>query len=70
MKVTAIEPLGLEEFGNLLFGDQEGVLVVPREAEANTIAKSLEKVRGERFVGKAIREGMSATEAFEKFGIM
>ena len=70
MKVTAIEPLGLEEFGNLLFGDQEGVLAVPREAEANTIAKSLEKVRGERFVGKAIREGMSATEAFEKFGIM
>lgn len=70
MKVTAIEPLGLEEFGNLLFGDQEGVLAVPREAEANTIAKSLEKVRGERFVGEAIREGMSATEAFEKFGIM
>ncbi len=70
MKVTAIETLGLEEFGNLLFGDQEGVLAAPREAEANTIAKSLEKVRGERFVGKAIREGMSATEAFEKFGIM
>mgnify|MGYP000692930316 CR=1 FL=1 len=34
------------------------------------IAKSLEKARGEKTVAKAIRDGMSAVEAFEKFGIM
>ena len=58
------------EPGVLIFGDQEGVLVIPPEAEEETIARALEKARGERLVGKAIREGMSATEAFDKFGIM
>ncbi|MBT3360286.1 MAG: RraA family protein [Rhodospirillales bacterium] len=56
--------------GALLFGDLEGVLVIPREAEEEVISKSLEKARGEKLVGKAISEGMSAVEAFKKFGIM
>ncbi|RZW13672.1 MAG: RraA family protein, partial [Desulfobulbaceae bacterium] len=34
------------------------------------IARALEKARGEKLVAKAIRGGMSAVEAFEKFGIM
>lgn len=56
--------------GALLFGDQEGVLVIPAEAEEEIIAKALEKARGEKAVAKAIQGGMSAVEAFEKFGIM
>jgi hypothetical protein len=31
---------------------------------------ALEKVRGEKLVVKAIREGMSAVEAYRIFGIM
>ena len=58
------------EPGTLLFGDLEGVLVIPKEAEEDIIALALEKARGEKLVGKAIREGMSAVEAFRKFGIM
>lgn len=56
--------------GDLLFGDREGVLVIPREAEAETIALAQEKVRGESLVAKAIRGGMSATQAFADFGVM
>jgi len=56
--------------GTLLFGDLEGVLVIPKEAEKEVIALSLEKVRGEKLVAEAIRNGMSAVEAFQKFGIM
>lgn len=56
--------------GDLLYGDCEGVLVIPREAEQETIARAREKVAGENLVGKAIREGMSATEAFARFGVM
>lgn len=56
--------------GDLLFGDQEGVLVIPRECEEEVIAKSLEKARGEKQVAEAIRSGMSAVEAFKTFGIM
>ncbi len=56
--------------GDLIFGDLDGVLVVPAKAEEEAITLALEKVRGENMVAKALREGMSATEAYETFGIM
>ena len=55
--------------GDLLFGDREGVLVIPREAESDVIAKSLDKARTEGEVEKAIKSGMGACEAWEKFGV-
>lgn len=58
------------EPGTLLFGDLEGVLVIPKEAEEEIISLALEKARGEKLVAKAIQDGMSAVEAFRKFGIM
>ena len=56
--------------GDLLFGDIDGVCVIPREAEEEVFSKAIEKARGEKLVKKAIASGMSAAEAFEKFGIM
>ena len=56
--------------GDLIFGDIDGVLVIPREVAAEVIEKALEKARGEKNVRKAIESGMSATDAFAKFGIL
>jgi regulator of RNase E activity RraA len=56
--------------GDILFGDIDGVLVVPKEAETEVFSKALEKARGEKLVRKAIEGGSSAVEAFENFGIM
>ena len=56
--------------GDIVFGDIDGVCIVPREAEKEVIAKALEKARGEKLVKKAIEKGMSAREAFDRFGIM
>ncbi|MCY3796937.1 MAG: RraA family protein [Chloroflexi bacterium] len=56
--------------GDIVFGDVDGVLVVPREAEEEIFMGALEKARGEKLVQKAIEEGMSASEAFKTFGIM
>ncbi len=56
--------------GDIVFGDVDGVVVVPRAAEVEVIAKALEKVRTENLVRKAIEEGMSTVEAFAKFGVM
>src|ERR1700722_14551705 len=56
--------------GDILFGDIDGVCLVPSEAADEVFAKALEKVRGEKLVRKALEEGSSAAAAFEKHGIM
>ena len=56
--------------GDMLIGDIDGVCVVPREIEEEVFTRALEKARGERVVLKKIQEGMGASEAFAKYGIM
>jgi len=56
--------------GDLLFGDREGVLVIPRAVEEEAISRALDKVRTENKVAAAIRNGMSTVEAFATFGVM
>jgi regulator of RNase E activity RraA len=58
------------EPGDIVFGDIDGVCVIPRRAERDVFTAALEKSRGEKLVARAIKEGMSAVEAFRKFGIM
>jgi regulator of RNase E activity RraA len=56
--------------GDLMFGDVDGVLVIPREFERDALAAALEKVRGENTVRKALESGVSAQEAFATYGIL
>ncbi len=56
--------------GDIIVGDIDGVCVVPQSVEKEVFARSLEKARGEKTVLKAIQEGMSAVEAWDKYGIM
>jgi regulator of RNase E activity RraA len=56
--------------GDILFGDIDGVLAVPAEAENEVFLRALEKARGEQLVKRAIEAGSSAVEAFKTYGIM
>ncbi|NHA02371.1 RraA family protein [Mucilaginibacter sp. HC2] len=56
--------------GDIVLGDIDGVCVVPREIEQEVFKLAIEKARGEKTVRKKIEEGMSAKEAFEKYGIL
>lgn len=58
------------EPGDVIFGDLDGVLVVPRAAEEEAFARALEKVRGEKLVRDAIESGSTTVEAFARYGIM
>jgi regulator of RNase E activity RraA len=58
------------EPGDIIFGDVDGVCVIPRRAEREVFTRALEKARGEKLVRKALEQGMGAAEAFKKFGIM
>lgn len=56
--------------GDLIFGDVDGMLVIPEQIADEVIERALEKAAGEKVVRKAIEGGMSATDAFAKFGIL
>ena len=56
--------------GDIVFGDVDGVLVIPQDAEKEAFTRAFEKARGEQKVAEAIRRGMSAAEAWKQYGIM
>ena len=56
--------------GDIVFGDLDGVCVVPKEIESEVFTQAFEKARGEKRVFEAIKGGMKAQESWDKFGIM
>ncbi len=58
------------EPGDIVFGDIDGVVVIPSKIEAEVLERALEKVRGENMVAKKIREGMPTREVWDTYGIM
>ena len=58
------------EPGDIVYGDLDGTLVVPKEAAEEAFSLAIEKARGEKCVLKALQDGMTTVEAFTKFGIM
>ncbi len=56
--------------GDMVYGNRDGVLIVPKEAVDEAFSGAIEKARGEQQVKKALEDGMSTVNAFKKFGIM
>ncbi len=56
--------------GDVVFGDLDGVLVIPREAEEEAFTRALEKASTESRLKVEIAGGMGAAEAFAKYGVM
>lgn len=56
--------------GDIVFGDLDGVIIVPKEAEEEAFRLAIEKARGEKLVKQALEQGMSTVDAFAKYGIM
>jgi regulator of RNase E activity RraA len=58
------------EPGDLVFGDADGVVVVPRTVEAEAVAWAWRKVSGENRTRQALREGRSLASVFEEHGVL
>ena len=56
--------------GDLIYGDRDGVIIVPDEVVTEAFSGAIEKARGEKTVQKALESGMSSMDAFKKYGIM
>lgn len=56
--------------GDIVFGDADGVVVIPQAMETQVIEAALEKVRGENRTREALREGATLREVYDKYGIL
>ena len=56
--------------GDIVFGDLDGVCIIPQSIEKEVVISALEKAKGEKAVFEAIKGGMLAQDAWNKFGIM
>ena len=56
--------------GDLVFGDIDGIVVVPGAVVDEVIEKAFEKIAGENLVRDALRSGMLLRDAFAKYGIL
>lgn len=56
--------------GDLVLADHDGVVVVPQGVAEEVLRRAEEKVSGENLVRQALANGMSATEAFARYGIL
>jgi 4-hydroxy-4-methyl-2-oxoglutarate aldolase len=68
---VAIEVDGvLVEPGGLVVGDEDGVVVVPPDVEAEVVAAAREKASREDEFRAAVAAGMPPSEAYERFGVL
>ncbi len=56
--------------GDLVIADLDGIVVVPRAVEADVVQAAWAKVNAENEVRDAIKAGMPATDAFNKYGVL
>lgn len=58
------------ESGDIVFGDVDGVVVIPRSHEAQVIERAIEKVTGENHTRDALRKGEALASVFKRLGIL
>ena len=56
--------------GDLVFGDADGVVVVPRAVEDQVVAAALAKVAGENATRDALARGEKLADVFKRHGIL
>lgn len=56
--------------GDLVYCDEDGVVVVPRAVEKEVIARAFKKVGAENVTRDEIKKGMKAAEAYQKYGVL
>jgi 4-hydroxy-4-methyl-2-oxoglutarate aldolase len=56
--------------GDVVFGDLDGVVVIPQEVVGEALRRALEKAGKEDSMKRALRDGMGILDAYDKYGIL
>ena len=58
------------EPGDLVFGDADGVVVIPAALEQQVLASAFEKVSGENKTRQDLANGVKLRDVFERYGVL
>lgn len=68
---TGVEIAGVRvESGDIVFGDADGVVVIPAARATEVIEKALDKVTMENHTRDELRAGRLLREVYEKYGVL
>jgi regulator of RNase E activity RraA len=56
--------------GDYVFGDADGVVILPEEIAEEVVRKALDKAKAEDTSRAALREGKLLREVFDEFGVL
>jgi regulator of RNase E activity RraA len=56
--------------GDIIFGDFDGIVVVPKERLAETVEKALAKVEGENHSREMLQQGYMLRDVYDRFGVL
>jgi regulator of RNase E activity RraA len=56
--------------GDIIFGDADGVVVIPHEVEEEVLSRAFARVAGENATEEALRRGDKLADVFARFGVL
>jgi len=56
--------------GDLVFGDADGLVVVPQAIEAKVLEIAFDKINGERHTMRELNEGAYLRDVYARYGVL
>jgi len=56
--------------GDIVFGDIDGIIVIPRQVESEVIERAVEKVEGENRTRDELQRGLYLKDVYAKYGVL
>ena len=56
--------------GDLVFGDADGIVIIPKRVEAEVLALAFEKIKGEKSTLRDLQRGDKLADVFARYGIL
>jgi regulator of RNase E activity RraA len=56
--------------GDLIFGDADGCVIIPKKIEAEVLAAAYDKLKAENHTREALRAGRKLADVFAEFGVL
>jgi len=60
----------LVESGDIVFGDYDGVVVIPKKLETEVIKRALERIESENHTREELSNGLKLIDVYEKYGVL